>query len=178
MAHEPSDIAGHINVNRRTALKLTGGGILGAVGFSSNAVAQPPPNLPTWGSDGTDHWQLMDTNNPTPSDHTSHRPLYEIEPAGGAHSPHSPGHEGFDFPHDLVVDTPGAGKSFTANWHVIIIVEDAEEGITKENVTNGGISNPTVSKIQDALSDGDVEKIGPGVDFTCPVRPHNPTDED
>lgn len=168
-----------IDINRRTALKTIGVGFVGTVGLSGNAVAQPPPTEPTWGSDGTDHWQLKDANAPTPSNHKSHRPLYGIAPANGAHSPHSPGHGGGPA-HDHVVDTPGSGKAFTANWHVYLLQENVDGSWV---FSNGGFTEPppdgpTVSKI-DALvdSNADFRLVDTGFEFTCPVRPHNPTDE-
>lgn len=163
----------YIGISRRTALKAIGVGVVGGLGLSSKAAAQPPPNEPTWGSDGTDHWQLADANNPTPSDPESHRPLYGIAPAMGAHSPHGTHDIG---PHDHVVDTPGSGKAFTANWHVSILFD------SDGNLSNGGFSGadpPTISKIDDLVAtDPDFILVPTDIEFTCPVRPHNPTDED
>lgn len=181
-AKELKSSPGCIDGNRRAALKMIGAGIVGTVGVSGTTVAQPPtappPELPTWGSDGTDHWQLSDTNHPTDSDHTAHRPLYEIKPAGGAHSPHTEGHPGLELPHDLVVDTPGSQEPYTAECHVYLLHD--EDG----NLTNGpfwGFENPpTISKIDALVADPDEDftLFDTGVEFTCPVRPHNPTDED
>lgn len=181
-------------INRRTALKVIGVGVVGGVGFSGKAVAQPPPDEPTWGSDGTDHWQLMDANNPTPSNHESHRPLYGIAPANGAHSEHGTHTIG---PHDHVVDTPGSGKAFTAEWHVFLFQEfDESDGwvLTNGSLTGSGDATsdgegPTITKIDNKVAvnapddpddpnDGDLRLVDTGVEFTCPVRPHNPTDED
>lgn len=58
---------------------------------------------------------------------------------------------------------------------------------TEENpdwvLSNGGFTNPppngpTITKIDDLVdSDDDFRLVDTGVNFTCPVRPHNPTDE-
>lgn len=173
-----------IPIDRRTALKIAGMGIVGGFGLSSPAAAQRPHDEPTWGSDETDHWQLMDAHNPSPSNPKSHRPLYVITPSDGDHSPHIGPGVHFPFAHDHVVDTPGSGKVFTAEWHVHVILKDEEDGLTSPNFNGVDISEPTVSKIQSEETAGNVDIVdtedllGEPIIFTCPVRPHNPTDEE
>lgn len=166
-----------IALNRRTVLKAIGVGVVGGVGFSSNVVAQPmekpPKDEPTWGSDGTDHWQLMDANSPTDSDHTAHRPLYGIAPAKGAHSPHGTHGSG---PHDHVVDTPASQEPFTAEWHVFVLKDKNGE------LSNGGFSGfsnpPTISKIDDLVATTGHQLADTGFEFTCPVQPHDHQGDD
>lgn len=80
--------------------------------------------------------------------------------------------------HDHVIDTPGSGKSFTDEWHVHVVVEDASVPLSPANFNGVNIPNPTVSKIQAADAAGDVDVIdtadilGEPFTFVCPVRPH------
>ena len=183
---------GWTDINRRTVLKLTGAGLIGGIGLTGQAVAQtentpeppekPPRDEATWGSDGTDHWQLIDGPGPKPSNEIAHRPLYSIASVNGAHSPHGTHGPG---PHDHVVDTPGSQEPFTAEWHVYVLQKNVG---TEENpdwvlchgdFTQPPPDGPTISKIDSLVaSDDDFRLVDTEFDFTCPVRPHNPTDED
>lgn len=177
------------DTNRRTVLKTIGASVAGGTVLTGTAsaddfeypgeqprVADLPPVFPTWGSDGTDHWEMLDPAAPQNTDHESHRPLYHIAPSGGDHSPHF-------FVLDNVVDTPAVGGGdYSAVWDVSFVVDDPAsfwEAIEKENIqlllaTLVSFPEPTVSKVEAAIeNDSDVHEIDIPFQFVCPVRPHH-----
>lgn len=120
---------------RRPVLKTIGAGIVGGAlvtgtvsaeerDLPGDAITQaggappaliPPGFFPTWGSDGTDDWELTDTG-PTfheadPGDHPPEKPYDLIIPTYDSRSPHFG-------QHDQIVDTPpGNQGTYNANWY-------------------------------------------------------------
>lgn len=106
--------------NRRTVLKLLGVSAVGSVALSGSASAKPPATppfwTPTWGSDETDDWEIMDVSGSVEREKTKPIALIPTTAIGkdsflgqGSHFPGG---------HDQVVDTPprNHGK-FNVNWH-------------------------------------------------------------
>lgn len=176
---------------RRTVLKTIGTGVVSGTMLSGTAsahddgfgypgdqpdVADMPPVFPTWGSDGTDHWEMLDPAQPQNTNHKSHRPFYHIAPSGGDHSPHF-------FGFDNVVDTPGVGGgNYSAIWHVDVVLDmNAEPAPGQPDAIPGGpasFENPTISKVEAAIeNDDNIFKIDFGFEFVCPVRPHRESDD-
>lgn len=178
------------NADRRTVLKTVGAGIIEGTVMTGTASAdddgfgypgnQPeradlPPVFPTWGSDGSDHWEMLDPAQPQKSDQHAHRPFYHIAPSGGDHSPHLFG------VFDNVVDTPSSGGGkYSAVWHVHAVLDRNESPPPIPNAPPHGLASftdPTVSKVQDAIeNEENVYEIDFGVEFVCPVRPHHHED--
>lgn len=168
---------------RRTVLKGIGAGLVGSTLLSEVASADPvksppenpgdyPPVFPTWGSDGTDHHEMLDPAQPQNSNHHAHRPFYHIGPSGGEHSPHI-------FGLDNVVDTPSSGGGkYSAMWHVHFVFDASKPSPTPPGkFPPDGLATftePTVSKVEAAIeSESDIYEIDSGIEFVCPVRPHH-----
>ena len=178
------------HTNRRSVLKTIGIGVpgttavagIGAVGTTAvTGVASADhgarETVPTWGSDGTDEWEMLDTGySDTPPVATA--PIYGIAPSGGEHSPHfdaAPYHDAAGpIWTDLVVDTPGCrpgeGGYYSAVWHVLLVVaEPAPEPDGSDLVT---FENPTISNIDaEVHDDDDLFVVSTPIEFICPVRP-------
>lgn len=173
------------NQTRRTVLKTIGAGVVSGTILSGTAsahddgfgypgeqpeVADMPPVFPTWGSDGTDHHEMLDPAQPQKSNENSHRPFYHIAPSGGDHSPHLFGIL------DNVVDTPSSGGGkYSAMWHVHFVLDTTEEPLPNSPFPYGlaSFSKPTVSKVQDTIeTKSNILEIDSGAEFVCPVRPH------
>lgn len=106
----------HMNLptpNRRTVLKGIGAGLVGSAALSGTASAKPaatPPFwTPTWGSDESDDWEIVDAGRKTGE---MTKPYTLIPMTGLSKSPH------FVTAHDQVVDTPPQNKgTYNVNWH-------------------------------------------------------------
>lgn len=173
--------------NRRTVIKAIGAGFVGGAVMTGTASAhddfgypgdQPeeadlPPVFPTWGSDATDHHEMLDPAQPQNSNKNAHRPFYHIAPSGGDHSPHI-----FNI-FDNVVDTPSSGGGrYSAVWHVHAVFDKNEPSPTPPGQFPpdglASFTNPTVSKVEDAIkNDDDIYAVDFHLEFVCPVRPHN-----
>lgn len=158
---------------------MAGTGLAGSALLSGTASAddfdhpEPIPGSFTWGSDGTDDWELLSTAAPQGTDEASHRPLYLIAPSGGEHSPHIGGLL------DHVVDTPSnGGGTYSANWHVHVVLDVNEDPIPNQPPELPGgpavFQNPTVSTVESAVAnDDDLYEVDLDFQFICPVRPHD-----
>lgn len=176
-----------IDTDRRRVLKTIGAGALGAAVLSGTAsahedgfgypgnqpeVADLPPVFPSWGSDGTDHWEMLDPAAPQDTNEQSHRPFYHIAPSGGDHSPHLFGLL------DNVVDTPSnGGGTYSAVWHVHVVLDVNGDPLPGQPPSIPGgpatFENPTVSSVEEAIeNDDDIFEVSFDFEFVCPVRPH------
>lgn len=127
----------------------------------------------TWGSDGTDHWEMLDTGH-HPSNPRAHEPIYVILASGGCQSPHFGGIA------DHVVDTPsGLNGHYSAEWHIHFVVDTTQNPPPEAPLPGMPVAfdNPTISKIdQEVAADDDLEIVETPNHFTCPVRPYQGDD--
>lgn len=152
------------DANRRTVLKTIGSGVVGVAALTGVASADhgERTTFGTWGSDGTDAWEMLDTGH-HPSNDAAHEPLYLIAPSDGCQSPH------FGGVADHVLETPGGGNAYSAEWHVKAVVD-----VTTENLVDFTGESPTISKIDEVVAnDEDLIIADTGGHFTCPVRPYH-----
>lgn len=106
--------------DRRTVLKLLGASAVGSVAVSGSASAKPPATppfwTPTWGSDETDDWEIVDVSGNVERHETKPYTLIPTTAIGKdsflGQDSHFPGG------HDQVVDTPPRNHGeYNVNWH-------------------------------------------------------------
>ena len=160
-------VANGSRFNRRTILKMTGAGIVGGFAMTGKVTAEhgERETFGTWGSDGTDEWEMLDTGH-HPSDPEAHEPIYIIAPSGGCQSPH------FNGGLDHVVETPGGGSSYSAEWHIHFVADYSDVEEEGDEPVPATFEEPTISKIDAEVNSKEyLEIVETDGHFTCPVRP-------
>lgn len=160
------------NIDRRKALKLVGGGIVGGTTLVGTARAgdtgdERRQDSFAWAQN--DLYEMLDTEseNDDEGDEEAHRTLWLIASMAGTGvdgAEHSPHPNPPDRPIDHVV--PLEGPSFTAQWHVHE-VRDSESGELVRKADGKYLTS--ASRIQNATS---VDIVPTPIVFTCPIRPH------
>lgn len=132
----------------------------------ANAIA----HLRTWGNT-VDTWEFLVPQPTSPANQNSTSPLWVIAPVDDPDSPHS---TLFFGPHDHVVPVPPKnGGTFSAMWHVHLVIDDEGNLVNSADIDSDGTEELLTShaRIRKAVKMELVNSLPlEGVFFPCPVQ--------